>query len=94
VGNNISRCNQPRTIAERLSLANGFVKDFDLKLPMVVDTMANSFQTTYAAWPFRFFVVHNGKLALIAQPHADTHYYQLDDLRAWLGASCGGSQHA
>jgi len=84
VGSKVSHCKQPKTLSERLAIANAFVKQQEVKLPLAVDTMTNSFQQEYAAWPFRFYVIQDGKMALIAQPTAETHYYTLQDLKDWL----------
>jgi len=59
---------QPKTMDVRLLVANNFVRDYGVKLPMLVDTMANEFDTTFAAWPERFYIVQNGKLALVGKP--------------------------
>jgi len=59
---------QPRTIERRLKFANEFVNDFNFKLPVLVDTMGNEFDSLFAAWPERFFIVENGKLTLVGVP--------------------------
>lgn len=48
---------QPRTIAERCGVARAFVKEYNLKVPMVVDQLDNNFSEQYAGWPVRFYVV-------------------------------------
>jgi len=37
----------------RLSIANDFVDKFEVKLPMLVDTMDNEFDAQFASWPER-----------------------------------------
>jgi len=59
---------QPKTLETRLEVANGFVKDFDFKLPMLVDTMDNEFDAKFAAWPERLYIVHNNVIRLVGQP--------------------------
>jgi len=49
---------------------------------MVVDSMDNEFQQSFAAWPFRYYVLSEGSLALKAQPASS--YYTLDALQEWL----------
>jgi len=53
--------------------------------------MSNDFQTTFSAWPFRFYVVANGKLALKAQPDALSFHYNLDEIRQWIEANTASS---
>jgi len=80
-------CDQPKTLQQRLDIAGRFIEKHEYKIHMVVDTMTNSFQQTFAAWPFRFFVIHNRQVALKAQPHEHTYAYNLADLRKWLTAN-------
>jgi type I thyroxine 5'-deiodinase len=46
--------NQPKTIEERLQVANTFVKDYGFQIPMLVDEIDNNFNDIYAAWPERY----------------------------------------
>lgn len=62
-------------------------------LPLLIDGMGNAFQTQYAAWPFRFYILHGrcaegggARVAHKAQPSPVTHAYYIDDIRAWLYA--------
>jgi len=59
---------QPKELHQRLEIANKFVNDYNFKIPMLVDTMGNQFETTFAAWPERFYIVDDGKLYHIAEP--------------------------
>jgi type I thyroxine 5'-deiodinase len=55
---------QPRTLADRVSIANDFVKRFHYPLPMTVDTMDNAAVELYAAWPERLYVINpDGRIA-------------------------------
>ena len=67
-GKTISCVDQPTTLEQRLKNARQFVKKFNLEMPMVVDSMDNTFHTTYGSWPFRFYVINDGKLAFKAEP--------------------------
>jgi len=84
VGSKISVCDQAKTLPERLTIARRFVDEFEYKIPMAVDTLHNTFQQTFAAWPFRFYVIHKGQIALKAQPDEQTYAYRLADLSQWL----------
>jgi len=88
VGSKLSLCDQPKTDAARLQLANKLVQDNEYNLPVLVDTMHNAAMKAYSAWPFRYFVIVNGRVALKAMPMPSTGQYQLDgsDIRACLQA--------
>lgn len=60
--------NQPRSIDTRLNIAKQFISDFDFKIPMLADTMDNEFDANFAAWPERFYIVENGKMAMVGVP--------------------------
>lgn len=84
VGKTISCVNQPTTLEERLDNARQFQKNFNCEIPMLLDNMDNTFHATYGAWPFRFYVIHEGKLAFKAEPHKETFTYNMDELDRWI----------
>jgi len=59
---------QPKTMDTRLSIANEFVTNHKFLLPMLVDTMDNQFDSLFAAWPERFYIVQDNVLALVGEP--------------------------
>eukprot|EP00029_Vermamoeba_vermiformis_P006922 TRINITY_DN2848_c0_g1_i3.p2 TRINITY_DN2848_c0_g1~~TRINITY_DN2848_c0_g1_i3.p2 ORF type:complete len:134 (-),score=42.50 TRINITY_DN2848_c0_g1_i3:66-467(-) len=60
---------QHKTIEERLTAANMLVNEFGSTIPVLVDSMANEFNTKYAVWPERFFIVGSeGEMILAAYP--------------------------
>jgi len=77
VGKTISFCNQPKTMAERLDLAAAFVKKHDYRVPMMVDSMHNSFHDVFACWPFRYYVIQHGHLIHKAEPAPKTFHYDI-----------------
>lgn len=60
--------NQPKTLKERCEQAHAFQRDFDFKIPLLIDNMENRFDQLYAPWPLRFYVIHNGVIHYIAAP--------------------------
>lgn len=74
---------QPKEMETRLSIANGFVNDFKFNLPMLVDTMENQFDSHFAAWPERFYIVKNNTLILVGEPTTDLGFDR-DLLRRYL----------
>ncbi len=62
--------NQTRTIEERLIIAKDFLRDFDVRMPMVIDKPEeNLFEKLYAPWPVRIYVIDKEhRLTYKAQP--------------------------
>ncbi|UJR12545.1 hypothetical protein I4U23_016721 [Adineta vaga] len=59
-------------------------KNCQFEMPMLVDTMNNTFHLTYGSWPFRFYIIHGGKLVLKAEPHKENFRYDIDQLDQWI----------
>ena len=55
---------QPKTMKDRLVIANDFTQRFHFTPPLVVDTMANTANDLYAAWPERLYVIDSDKRLL------------------------------
>lgn len=74
---------QPRTLADRVSIANDFVKRFHYPLPMAVDAMDNAAGESYAAWPERLYVIApDGRIAY--RGGMGPFDYHPEEVRAWL----------
>ena len=59
----------PKTLAERKKVAEGFAEQFNLKLPILVDPMSDPFEKAFAAWPDRVYVLDGtGKVAYKGDP--------------------------
>ncbi|CAF1196461.1 unnamed protein product [Adineta steineri] len=84
VGKTISCIDQPTTLAERLNNAQQFKKNFNFEMSMLVDNMDNTFHITYGSWPFRFFVIYDGKLVLKADPDKETFTYDMNEIDNWI----------
>jgi hypothetical protein len=52
---------QPISDPERCGVARQFAHDYKLRLPLLVDSIENSFSEQYAAWPIRFFVLQQNE---------------------------------
>ncbi|HVS04242.1 MAG TPA: deiodinase-like protein, partial [Thermoanaerobaculia bacterium] len=48
---------QPKTRAQRLAIANDFVRRFDYPIPLLVDDMDDAANALYAGWPERLYVI-------------------------------------
>ena len=76
---------QPRIVSERIALAQKFVQTFSLGPEMKVlvdDPNGNAFQSSYAPWPIRIYVIENGKMEYISVPVNCSH--DITELQAWL----------
>lgn len=69
-GRGVVAIEQPRSDQERCEVARRFQEDFHLRVPLLVDPVSNPFERLYAPWPLRFYILHKGEIAYIAQPHA------------------------
>eukprot|EP01090_Pellita_catalonica_P021742 TRINITY_DN8218_c0_g1_i1.p1 TRINITY_DN8218_c0_g1~~TRINITY_DN8218_c0_g1_i1.p1 ORF type:complete len:129 (+),score=22.43 TRINITY_DN8218_c0_g1_i1:264-650(+) len=88
---------QPKTLTERVGLCKDYLDqnediwpkfDNNLDYPnnrfaVVVDTMQNSANLTYSAWPERLYVIQNNKIVYKGDKGPDGyHPEEVDD---WLG---------
>jgi hypothetical protein len=80
VGKKISCVNQPQTIEERIELAKRFVAKHKYKIPMLVDSMDNSFQSIFSPWPYRYYAIRDGRVIFKAQPDPERCGYPFDRL--------------
>ena len=76
---------QSKCLQDRVVEARNFVSQFKLSWPVAVDDpeLGDPFNSTYASWPTRFYIVMDGKMMYIAQPNMQ-HRYELGDLKATL----------
>jgi hypothetical protein len=70
--------NQPKTNEERLAVAKDFIREFNFRIPIVIDDISNPFEEVYACWPLRFYIIKDGILVYKAQPKNCT--YDLGEL--------------
>ncbi len=60
-------------LSDHLAAINKMVKGIQLEIPVLVDTMENTFLKLYAPWPFHFFVIIDSILKLVWMLK-DEHY--------------------
>ena len=74
---------QPRTLAERVAVANAFVKRFGYPLPLAIDPIENPADQIYAGWPERLYIVdESGRIAYKGK--TGPFGYHPDEVEAWL----------
>merc|ERR1712080_295998 len=64
---------QHTTLGERIRAARAFQSAYGLPLPIAIDSMSNEFERFYSTWPFRFYVIAEGKIIHQAQPEECTY---------------------
>ncbi|RGB28539.1 iodothyronine deiodinase-domain-containing protein [Rhizophagus diaphanus] len=74
---NIVDVKEHRTLTDRLAAAREMVKKTQLEIPVLADTMDDTFLKLYSPWPFRFFVIADGILKLVGMPK-EAHYDTTD----------------
>lgn len=77
---------QHKNLEERIAAAEAFIQRFDCKVPVLIDTMSNQFNDLFAAWPERFFVIHNMKMRYIAQPSLEDKGFNLEEVNEFLSS--------
>jgi len=75
---------QHKTIEERRAACMTCLQELDVRMPTVLDSISNSFNDTYACWPLRFYLIHNGVLEVVAQP--ENGAYDPLEIDRWLSA--------
>jgi len=83
-GKTLSFCEQPKSTEQRRKLALIAQQKIQIKFPMLVDTIENDFEKSYASWPFRFYGFSHGKLDFKAQPDMHRYAYDIQTLEEWI----------
>jgi len=60
--------NKHKTIQDRIECANHLIEEFKIDFPVYCDNMNNDFESMFAAWPIRYFVIKDGLITLISTP--------------------------
>ena len=76
---------QPKTLEQRVAIANDFVKRFKFSLPFGIDDMTNAANDAYAAWPERIYIIdESGRIAY--RGGIGPFNYTPEEAREWLAA--------
>lgn len=74
---------QPRNLAERVAIANDFVRRHEYTIPLLVDDMDNGCNWIYAGWPERLYIIdEKGKIAYKGQ--TGPFGFHPEEVEAWL----------
>lgn len=64
---------QHRSLADRAAAAKRLVVEYPLhpQLHLLLDNEQNEFNSTYSSWPFRYWVIRDGQVAVKMMPDGD-----------------------
>jgi len=83
---------QPKTLEQRLAIANDFTKRYSFPIPFGIDDMSNTVNDLYAAWPERLYILdESGRIAY--RGGMGPFNYSPKEVRAWLAAKYGEVKH-
>lgn len=83
---------QPKTLQQRVAIAQDFTKRYKFPLPFGIDDMSNAADTAYAAWPERLYIVdETGHVAY--RGGMGPFHYKPAEVRDWLAAKYGAGKH-
>jgi hypothetical protein len=83
---------QPKTLEQRVAIANDFIRRFKFPLPFGIDDMSNAANDAYAAWPERIYIIdESGHIAY--RGGMGPFNYNPEEAREWLAARYGAVKH-
>jgi hypothetical protein len=79
---------QPKTLEQRVAIANDFVQRQKYPLPFGIDDMNDAADHAYSAWPERLYVIdEHGRIAYAGG--MGPFKYDPEEVRAWLAKRYG-----
>ena len=79
---------QPKTLEQRIAIANDFVQRLKYPVPFGIDDMTNAANDAYSAWPERIYIIdEHGRIAYAGG--MGPFNYHPEEARAWLAARFG-----
>ena len=83
---------QPKTLEQRVAIANDFTKRFKFSLPFGIDDMSNAADNAYSAWPERIYIIDEGG-HIAYRGGIGPFNYKPAEAREWLSARYGAVKH-
>ena len=74
---------QPKTLAQRVAIANDFTRRFHYPVPLLVDPIDNPANRLYAGWPERLYVVDEQGV-IVYKGQTGPNGYHPEEVEAWL----------
>ena len=84
---------QPKTMIERMDLADNFVEAMDVKTRTLVDDIANTANACYAGWPERIYVIDQGG-TIAYKGGMGPFLFNTDELEEFLEENYSGLREA
>lgn len=79
---------QPKTIEQRVAIANDFTQRFKFTVPFGIDEMNNAANDAYAAWPERLYIIdEQGRVSY--KGGMGPFHYEPKEVRGWLARRYG-----
>ena len=83
---------QPKTLDQRITIANDFTKRFEFSLPFGIDEMNDAANDAYAAWPERLYIIdEDGRISY--KGGNGPFKYDPKEVRSWLALRYGEVKH-
>jgi hypothetical protein len=79
---------QPKTLEQRVAIANDFVERFNYPTPFGIDDMTNAANDAYAAWPERIYIIDEQRRIAYRGGMGPFNYHP-EEARAWLASRYG-----
>lgn len=74
---------QPKSLAQRVAIANDFTQRFHFPIPLGVDSMANLADNLYAGWPERVYILDESGIIAYRGGMGPFQFHP-EEARAWL----------
>jgi hypothetical protein len=74
---------QPRSLEDRVAIAQDFAARFNYQLPLAIDRMDNRANELYAGWPERLYVVDENGI-IVYKGKTGPFGYHPEEVAAWL----------
>jgi len=83
---------QPKTLDQRVAIANDFTQRFKFSVPFGIDEMNNAANDAYAAWPERLYIIdERGRISY--KGGNGPFKYNPKEVRDWLVNRFGEVKH-
>lgn len=83
---------QPKTLEQRVYIANDFIKRYKYPVPFGIDDMTNAAEAAYSAWPERLYIID--QYGHIAYRGGNGPFkYDPKEVRTWLAGRYGEVKH-
>jgi len=60
-----------KTFEDRINASDILINKYGLKIPVLYDTMDDTFDNLYAVWPERYYIVCDGLIDVVFSPTVD-----------------------